>query len=150
MSHSSVIVIDDEKSIRDVLKQLLELEGYEVFCYGDANAALNNLVATRVVAAYKFDAFQLGAIVQDSENLDGSKSGTGYLVSASYKAGSWVPKIQLGRDTSKLRHAEEATQWTFDTDYILDKQTNLYALVTQLDLESDDDTSIAVGMKYKF
>ena len=36
------------------------------------------------------------------------------------------------------------------TDYVLDKQTNLYALVTQLDLESDDDTSIAVGMKYKF
>ena len=130
MSHSSVIVIDDEKSIRDALKQLLELEGYEVFCYGDANAALNNLVATRVVAAYKFDAFQLGAIVQDSENLDGSKSGTGYLVSASYKAGSCVPKIQLGKDTSKLRHAEEATQWTIGTDYVLDKQTNFYALVT--------------------
>ena len=148
MSHSSVIVIDDEKSIRDALKQLLELEGYEVFCYGDA--VLNNLVATRLVAAYKFDAFQLGAIVQDSENLDGSKSGTGYLVSASYKAGSCVPKIQLGKDNSKLRHAEEATQWTLGTDYILDKQTNLYALVTQLDLESDDDTSIAVGMKYKF
>ena len=148
MSHSSVIVIDDEKSIRDALKQLLELEGYEVFCYGDA--ALNNLVATRLVAAYKFDAFQLGAIVQDSENLDGSKSGTGYLVSASYKAGSCVPKIQLGKDNSKLRHAEEATQWTLGTDYILDKQTNLYALVTQLDLESDDDTPIAVGMKYKF
>ena len=148
MSHSSVIVIDDEKSIRDALKQLLELEGYEVFCYGDA--ALNNLVATRLVTAYKFDAFQLGAIVQGSENLDGSTSGTGYLVSASYKTGSWVPKIQLGKDNSKLRHTEEATQWTFGTDYILDKQTNLYALVTQLDLESDDDTSIAVGMKYKF
>jgi predicted porin len=72
------------------------------------------------------------------------------LVSASYKTGSWVPKIQLGKDTSKLRHDEEATQWTLGTDYILDKQTNLYALVTQLDLESDDDTSIAVGMKYKF
>jgi len=43
MSHSSVIVIDDEKSIRDALKQLLELEGYEVFCYGDANAALSKL-----------------------------------------------------------------------------------------------------------
>jgi predicted porin len=112
--------------------------------------SLNDLVATRLVAVYKFDAIQLGAIIQDSENLDGSKSGTGYLVSASYKTGSWVPKIQLGKDTSKLRHAEEATQWTLGTDYILDKQTNLYALVTQLDLESDDDTSIAVGMKYKF
>ncbi|MEO2279545.1 sigma-54-dependent transcriptional regulator [Pseudoalteromonas pernae] len=44
MSTNKVIyVIDDEASIRDSLQQLLELEGYAVKCFDDANKALHTL-----------------------------------------------------------------------------------------------------------
>ncbi|TMO46860.1 sigma-54-dependent transcriptional regulator [Pseudoalteromonas ruthenica] len=39
----TIYVIDDEPSIRDSLKQLLELEGYQVVCFDDANKALHKL-----------------------------------------------------------------------------------------------------------
>ena len=38
-----VIVIDDEAMIRDSLKQLLEIEGYQVQCFNDPIAALSKL-----------------------------------------------------------------------------------------------------------
>lgn len=38
-----VIVIDDEAMIRDSIKQLLEIEGYEVQCFNDPLSALSKL-----------------------------------------------------------------------------------------------------------
>lgn len=113
--------------------------------------SIGNLVATRIALAYKWQKLQLGAIIQDSENLAKDKSGNGYVLSASYQLDdNWRPKLQFAKDSSGLRHNEDATQWTLGTDYIFDKQTNLYVMATQLDLETQDDTSIAVGLKYKF
>ncbi|WMO16433.1 porin [Pseudoalteromonas piscicida] len=113
--------------------------------------SIGNLVATRIALAYKWQKLQLGAIIQDSENLAKDKSGNGYVLSVSYQLDdNWRPKLQFAKDSSGLRHSEDATQWTLGTDYIFDKQTNLYVMATQLDLETQDDTSIAVGLKYKF
>ncbi|AXQ99742.1 porin [Pseudoalteromonas piscicida] len=113
--------------------------------------SIGNLVATRIALAYKWQKLQLGAIIQDSENLAKDKSGNGYVLSVSYQLDdNWRPKLQFAKDSSGLRHSEDATQWTLGTDYIFDKQTNLYLMATQLDLETQDDTSIAVGLKYKF
>ncbi|WP_010605317.1 porin [Pseudoalteromonas maricaloris] len=113
--------------------------------------SIGNLVATRIALAYKWQKLQLGAIIQDSENLAKDKSGNGYVLSVSYQLDdNWRPKLQFAKDSSGLRHNEDATQWTLGTDYIFDKQTNLYVMATQLDLETQDDTSIAVGLKYKF
>ena len=40
---NQVIVIDDEAVIRDSLKQLLEIEGYQVQCFSEPTAALSKL-----------------------------------------------------------------------------------------------------------
>lgn len=112
---------------------------------------IGDLTATRIAAAYQWKKIQLGAIIQDSENLAGDKSGTAVVISGHYRLNQqWRPKLQFSRDTSKLRHNEAVSQWTLGTDYIFDKQTNLYFLASRLELKSDNDTSVALGLKYKF
>lgn len=121
---------------------------YFALSYSDS---LLNLKATRFTAAYKLNKFQFGAIAQQSENLTGSKEGNALLLSARYfLSKTWQPKIQFARDTSGLRHDGDATQYSGGIDYIVDKQTSFYFLATQLDLEQDNDTSTALGVKYKF
>ena len=56
---------------------------------------------------------QLGGLYQHSESVDGTKSGNGYVLSASYTLDKWVPKIQFAKDDSTLRQASEATQWSY-------------------------------------
>lgn len=112
--------------------------------------SLNNITASRVAGVYKFKQLQLGALYQHSESVDGSKSGNGYVLSASYKLDKWVPKIQFAKDDSTLRQDSEAKQWTTGLDYVFDKQTTAYLLYTDLNLEEQDDNSVALGLKYKF
>ena len=89
-------------------------------------------------------------LYQHSESVDGTKSGNGYVLSASYTLDKWVPKIQFAKDDSTLRQASEATQWSTGLDYVFDKQTTAYLLYTDLNLEEQDDSSVALGLKYKF
>ncbi|MBA6410610.1 MULTISPECIES: porin [unclassified Pseudoalteromonas] len=112
--------------------------------------SLNNITASRIAGVYKFEQLQLGALYQHSESVDGSKSGNGYVLSASYTLDKWVPKIQFAKDDSTLRQASEATQWSTGLDYVFDKQTTAYLLYTDLNLEEQDDSSVALGLKYKF
>ncbi|PKH90928.1 MULTISPECIES: porin [unclassified Pseudoalteromonas] len=112
--------------------------------------SLNNVKASRLVGVYKFEQLQLGALYQHSESVDGTKSGNGYVLSASYTLDKWVPKIQFAKDDSTLRQASEATQWSTGLDYVFDKQTTAYLLYTDLNLEEQDDSSVALGLKYKF
>ena len=111
---------------------------------------LNNVKASRIVTVYKFEQLQLGALYQHSESVDGTKSGDGYVLSASYKMDKWIPKVQLASDDSTLRQDTEATQWTAGVDYVFDKQTKAYFLYTDLDLEASTDSSVALGLKYNF
>lgn len=112
--------------------------------------SLNNINASRVAAVIRQAQLQLGAIYQHSESVDGSKSGNGYVVSASYELDKWVPKVQYASDDSQLRHESEGSQWTAGVDYVFDKQTRAYLLYTDLDLEQQSDSSFALGLKYKF
>lgn len=43
MSHSEVLIIEDEAGIRDTLKEVLELEGFEVFTAENGRAGLDLL-----------------------------------------------------------------------------------------------------------
>ena len=43
MDKKTLFIIDDEKSIRDSLQQLFELEGYQVQCFASATSALQKL-----------------------------------------------------------------------------------------------------------
>ena len=112
--------------------------------------SLNNITASRIAGVYKFEQLQLGALYQHSESVDSTKSGNGYVLSASYALDKWVPKIQFAKDDSTLRQASEATQWSTGLDYVFDKQTTAYLLYTDLNLEEQDDSSVALGLKYKF
>jgi len=112
--------------------------------------SLNNITASRLAGVYKFKQLQLGGLYQHSESVDGTKSGNGYVLSASYTLDKWVPKIQFAKDDSTLRQVSEATQWSTGLDYIFDKQTTAYLLYTDLNLEEQDDNSVALGLKYKF
>ena len=111
---------------------------------------LNKVIASRIVTVYKFEKLQLGALYQHSESVDGTKSGDGYVLSASYKLDKWVPKVQFATDDSTIRQSSEATQWTAGVDYVFDKQTKAYFLYTDLDLEASKDNSFAAGLKYNF
>lgn len=112
--------------------------------------SLNNIKASRIAGIYKFEQLQLGALYQHSESIDGTKSGNGYVLSASYTLDKWVPKLQFAKDDSALRQESEATQWSTGLDYVFDKQTTAYLLYTDLDLEENADSSLALGLRYKF
>lgn len=112
--------------------------------------SLNNIKASRIASAYKLEQLQLGALYQHTESVDGTKSGNGYVLSASYALDKWVPKIQFAKDDSKIRQASDASQWTAGVDYVFDKQTTAYFLYTDLDLEEEADNSFVLGLKYKF
>lgn len=43
--NKTLLIIDDEPSILDALKQLFEIEGYEVHCYTNAAPALKKTLA---------------------------------------------------------------------------------------------------------
>ncbi|GHB59002.1 porin [Psychrosphaera saromensis] len=112
--------------------------------------SLNDVIASRIVAVYKFEQLKLGALYQHSESVDGTKSGDGYVLSASYAIDKWVPKVQLATDDSTIRQASEATQLSAGVDYLFDKQTSAYFLYTDLDLDAAADSSVALGLKYNF
>ncbi|WP_372763308.1 porin [Pseudoalteromonas sp.] len=112
--------------------------------------SLNNIKASRITGVYKFAQLKLGALYQHSESIDGTKSGNGYVLSASYTMDKWVPKLQFAKDDSALRQKTEATQWSTGVDYLFDKQTTAYLLYTDLELKDDDDSSLALGLRYKF
>lgn len=112
--------------------------------------SLNKVVASRIVAVYKFEQLKLGALYQHSESVYGTRSGDGYVLSASYELDKWVPKVQFATDDSRLLKLSEATQWSTGVDYLFDKQTSAYFLYTDLDLDLTADSSVALGLKYNF
>lgn len=112
--------------------------------------SLNNITASRIAGVYKFEKLQLGALYQHSESVDETKSGNGYVLSASYTIDKWVPKLQFAKDDSAIRQESKAIQWSTGLDYVFDKQTTAYLLYTDLDLQENADNSVALGLKYKF
>jgi len=112
--------------------------------------SLNGLDATRLLAQHQFGDFTLGALIQYSEASEGEASGTGGYVSLQYAYGNWRPKVQAGRDTSELRQVTAANHYTAGVDYVFNSQSKAYFYVTQLDLTETSDTSVALGLQYRF
>ncbi|GGW67167.1 porin [Alishewanella tabrizica] len=112
--------------------------------------SLSGLDATRLLAQHQVGDFTLGALLQYSEASEGTASGTGGYVSVQYTYGNWLPKIQAGRDTSELRQTSAANHYTAGVDYIFNSQSKAYFYVTQLELTDTRDTSVALGLQYRF
>ncbi|NRA82245.1 MAG: porin [Gammaproteobacteria bacterium] len=111
---------------------------------------LNNLDLHRIVANYRIKHLVLGAMIQQSQTSDGLKDGDGFMLNAGYQMGQWLAKVQYASDDSKIRHAEEVEQLSVGLDYIFDSQAKAYILLSALDLETNDDNTIGLGLQYKF
>lgn len=114
--------------------------------------SIKNLDAYRITAQYKMGDLKLAAIYQDSEQSEGDKDGSGYIVSAAYTIDKWVAKIQYGDDDSGLgKLGDEASQVSVGVDYKFTKAARAFAYYTGVDFEnSEDDSVFAVGLEYKF
>lgn len=112
--------------------------------------SLNGLDATRLMWQQQFSGLVLGVLLQHSEESDGERSGTGGYVSAEYRFDHWRPKVQLGRDTTRLRQATAANHYTAGIDYVFNRQSKAYLYVTRLELTDSADTSLALGLQYRF
>ncbi|MCC5451973.1 porin [Rheinheimera sp. UJ51] len=112
--------------------------------------SLNGLDATRLLWQQKLGDFTLGSLLQYSEQSEGDRKGTGGYISLQYAAGDWQPKLQLGRDTSEIRQQSAANHYTAGVDYLFNSQSKAYFFVTQLALTDETDTSIALGLQYRF
>lgn len=98
----------------------------------------------------KLSDFTLGVLLQYSEEAEGERSGSGGYISVQYPFGNWVPKLQLGRDTSSLRQRSAANHYTAGVDYLFNSQSKAYVYLTQLVLTDATDTSIVAGLQYRF
>lgn len=113
--------------------------------------SLNGLDATRLLAQHQFGGFTLGALLQYSEESEGDRSGTGGYISVQYALSEfWRPKVQVGRDTSEIRQTTAANHYTAGVDYLFNNQSKAYLYVTQLELTEETDTSVALGLQYRF
>lgn len=157
-----------ELSVSYVLGQDNELQqgkdGVAVsLAYGDRNLnsqpyyitltraqSLNGLDASRLVWQQKLSDFTLGVLLQYSEEAEGERSGSGGYISVQYPFGNWVPKLQLGRDTSSLRQRSAANHYTAGVDYLFNSQSKAYVYLTQLVLTDATDTSVVAGLQYRF
>ncbi len=112
--------------------------------------SLNGLDATRLLAQHQLGDFTLGGLIQYSEQSDGERKGTGGYLSLQYAYDNWRPKVQLGRDNSALRQSTAANHYTAGVDYLFSSQSKAYFYVTQLELTDTSDTSVALGLQYRF
>lgn len=113
--------------------------------------SMSGLDATRILWQQQVGDFTVGALLQHSEESEGDRSGTGGYISLQYALGEfWRPKVQFGRDTSEIRQATAANHYTAGVDYIFNSQSKAYFYVTQLELTEETDTSVALGLQYRF
>ena len=145
---------------KDVNSSVYESMGTDL----DLDTAKANYDATRLVGTYKLDALELGAMYQTAstsdEDVDGDLEQDGFLVSAAYKIDAIKLKGQYGATTYTDNDAEvenDATLLALGADYILSKQTNLFAHYTTVSYEDDTDgaeeqtySKIDLGVVHKF
>ncbi|MDP2561150.1 porin [Psychrobium sp. 1_MG-2023] len=111
---------------------------------------LNGLNLHRALVNYRMGKVTLGGLMQRSEKSDGSADGNGFAFNVSYLMGAWLAKAQFATDNSKIRHSEDTKQITLGLDYLFDSQAKAYLLLSNLELETTDDSTVGVGLQYKF
>ena len=130
---------------------------------------------TRVVAAYKADAFELGALYQVAEEADkdetvvpASKAGeeTSMVLSGAFKLDRWKFKAQYGVTEGSESNAlnptlsdPEITLTAIGADYKLAKASKLYIYMADLEVDygdssdpfnTEEDSTMGFGFEHKF
>jgi len=107
-SRSTVLVVEDEKESRDTLRELLELEGYQVRTAINGQEALDILTARGdeicIVLLDLFMPVVDGWQVIDRLRADGRLAATKIVIitSAAYKAPSGMPVFEKPLDLNKV------------------------------------------------
>lgn len=92
-----------------------------------------------------------GALMwQHSEHQLSGKSGNAQMAQLSLQQGAVTAKLQWQQDDSKLRQKERARLLSAGLDYRLTNDWQLYTLATRLNLETNHDHAVAIGVKYSF
>ena len=117
----------------------------------DDQGASDTLDITRLVGAYKADAFEVGALYQIASETEGDGEDTTMLVSGAFSIDRVKLKAQYGI-TEGDQSEEELTTMSLGADYKLAKASKVFAYYTlnEADLAGDEDTFIAVGLEHKF
>ena len=110
-SKSTVLVVEDEKESRDTLRELLELEGYQVRTATNGQEALDTLTERGdeicIVLLDLFMPVMDGWQVIDRLRADGRLAATKIVIitSAAYQAPSGIPVFEKPLDLNKVMSA---------------------------------------------
>ena len=121
-------------------------EGLYIAVAADSNVADTDVL--RVVSQYKFDAWQLGLMYQESEKTDGSTDKSGYFASAAYKCDNITYKAQYGSNKDD-KDGPDKTTLSLGADYKLAKNTKTFVFYTDNEGSSSTKT-FGLGLEHKF
>lgn len=122
----------------------------------DSTGASDTLNITRLVGAYQFGDFLLGAIYQMAEESEGDGEENSMLVSGAYAIDRLKLKAQYGVTTAEGTPGNdtEVTLMAVGADYKLAKASKVYTYFAQVEgddgSDSLEDTTFGVGMEHKF
>ncbi len=127
--------------------------------YARANA-LNNISADRLLAHALLHESTLGTLSgglmwQHSEHqtkplVGKPRSGNAWLAEVQLKRDALAYKLQYIQDHSRTRHAEAGYSWSVGADYSLSNDLTAYLIGTQLELKTQHDSAVALGIKWMF
>ena len=122
--------------------------------YGQTHE-LNNLDAQRVLVHAKLTELAGGVVsgglmYQHSEHQTRPLKGDALLAELAYDRNNFTYKLQWQKDDSKTRHSEEGKMWSAGLEYGYSKELAIYTMISQFDLQTQDDNSAALGVRYTF
>ena len=123
-------------------------DGLYVAVAADSNVKDADIL--RIVSQYKFDAWKLGFMYQDSEELEDSviKEKSGYFASVAYKCDNITYKAQYGNNENDTDGSDKTTL-SLGADFKLAKNTKSFVFFT--DNESSSSTkTFGLGLEHKF
>ena len=117
-------------------------------------AALNQKVkgidAWRIVGQVDLGRVQLGGLFQATEQDSAAKSGEGFMVNMAVPFAKNIAKLQYSYDNAKMVHKEKAQMLSLGVDHNFSKTTTAYLAATHLDLETQDDNAVSLGLRHFF
>ena len=116
-----------------------------------AGVSSDKLNLTRLVAAYKMDAFEVGALYQMAEEAEGKGKDTSMLVSGAYSIDRIKLKAQYGKTDGDVSD-DSWTTTSVGADYKLAKASKAFVYYTKVDKDLADtsDTYTGIGLEHKF
>ncbi|MGB2533321.1 MAG: porin, partial [Porticoccaceae bacterium] len=123
-------------------------DGLYVAVAADSNVKDADIL--RIVSQYKFDAWKLGLMYQDSEELEDGviMEKSGYFASVAYKCDNITYKAQYGNNENDTEGSDKTTL-SLGADFKLAKNTKSFVFFTDNESLSSTKT-FGLGLEHKF